>query len=138
MLEQLWEHVSNRVAELCASEHGGSDQPLLPGSILKMYCTKSLCEALSGTDPKTAKGMADRQATVTEQGSNLRLLNAKLIQMLMTWVIRQGPLCVDVAGLQRMQQFCGSRLDARLARGLVSKLDAIIQRKQSDPQSHTK
>jgi len=127
MLEQLWDLVSDTIAAECTSGKSELQLKGLQASILKTYCTPSLWDAIGGVDVGNEKGLGARQAALTDQDSIL-LSNAKLIQLLMTWVVRQGPLCQDLASLQRMRQFCDSRLDGRLAKGLVTKLDAFIKR----------
>ncbi|KAI1304440.1 hypothetical protein EDD11_005101 [Mortierella claussenii] len=91
-------------------------------AFLKLYCPS----ALEGLSLKTG-----RSETPDAGSEPLRLSNPKLIQLLMTWIIRQGPTCPDVESLQALRQFCAMKLEVKMAKGLVVKLDAVIKKKST-------
>ncbi|KAG0056108.1 hypothetical protein BGZ83_006369 [Gryganskiella cystojenkinii] len=132
LLEQLWDHVSAVVTAESSNSSSHSSVVLnmesVQTSILKTYLSQSLWETISGTTTKGG-GTVAKKSTLADVGPIIRLSNAKLIQMLMTWVLRQGPVCSDIGCLRRMQLFCRSKLDERMAKGLVSKLDAFIKKR---------
>ncbi|KAG0324014.1 hypothetical protein BG004_003557 [Podila humilis] len=66
--------------------------------------------------------------TTTTMGE-FRLCNSKLIQFLTAWTNRQGPHCQDLNALTRLREFCFNRLDSKLAKGLVGKLDSMIKKR---------
>ncbi|KAG0377854.1 hypothetical protein BGX24_005312 [Mortierella sp. AD032] len=79
--------------------------------ILKMYAPTSLNES-TGSD-----------------GQQVRLTNKVLIQLLLTWTMRQGPHCLEVENLQRLREFCVSRVDIKQGKALVSRLDMTIKKR---------
>ncbi|KAG0066836.1 hypothetical protein BGZ92_005258, partial [Podila epicladia] len=87
--------------------------------ILKLYCSPVQWEALFKSG-KYQEAMKDE----------LRLNNTKLIQLLLAWTMRQGPHCQDVGSLTRFREFCATRLDPKLSKALVAKLDTVIKKKQ--------
>ncbi|KAG0017226.1 hypothetical protein BGZ81_010844 [Podila clonocystis] len=126
-LELLWDQM---VGLLSSSNTRGSSPPTITLSdvknehqadlwMLKLYCSPVLWVALfeSGKD----------QGPMRDE---LRLNNTKLIQLLMAWTLRQGPHCQDVGSLTRFREFCATRLDPKLSKALVAKLDMVIKKKQ--------
>ncbi|KAG0359572.1 hypothetical protein BC939DRAFT_501214 [Gamsiella multidivaricata] len=97
--------------------------------ILRMYCPSNLWDNLVRSD-SSMTGSVEKSGNLNNQGP-FRLSNPKLVQLLMTWTIRQGPLCPDVENLQRLREFCANRLDIKQAKGLVTKLDIYIKKKRS-------
>ncbi|KAF9361527.1 hypothetical protein BGX26_002032 [Mortierella sp. AD094] len=100
--------------------------------ILRMYCPANIWELVAKYAESGIVG--DRSAVRSgieelNQGGQVRLSNPKLIQLLMTWTMRQGPMCSDLESLQRMRQFCATKLEVKQAKGLVAKLDLFIKKK---------
>ncbi|KAF9989447.1 hypothetical protein BGZ75_006292 [Mortierella antarctica] len=91
-------------------------------ALVKLYCSSGDLESFL-----TSSGQRDTLSSGGQE--SLRLSCVNLMQLLMTWTMRQGPLCQDVGNLERMRQFCASRMDVKQGRGLVTKLDMFIKRK---------
>ncbi|KAF9293329.1 hypothetical protein BGZ74_011762 [Mortierella antarctica] len=128
-LELLWDQMVGLLSSV-STKQLGSTPPMIALSdikdkhqadlwMLKLYCSPVLWEALF----KSGKG----QEALKDE---LRLNNTKLIQLLMAWTLRQGPHCQDVGSLTRFREFCATRLDPKLSKALVAKLDMVIKKKQ--------
>ncbi|KAK3808734.1 MAG: hypothetical protein J3Q66DRAFT_355502 [Benniella sp.] len=135
ILEQLWEKVATLATSTTIppfSSYSTLKEASETGNglawILKLYCPPSVWESLtkdnSRTEAATAMGGGDGGK------EPFRFSNPKLVQLIMTWTIRQGAVCPDVESLQRLRGFCASRLDARAGKGIVSKLDVLINKHQ--------
>ncbi|KAG0019114.1 hypothetical protein BGZ80_006304 [Entomortierella chlamydospora] len=100
--------------------------------ILRMYCPPNIWELVAKYAESGMAGNGSAARSSIEElnlGGQVRLSNPKLIQLLMTWTMRQGPMCSDLESLQRMRQFCATKLEAKQAKGLVAKLDMFIKKK---------
>ncbi|KAF9921194.1 hypothetical protein FBU30_008808 [Linnemannia zychae] len=62
------------------------------------------------------------------ENQQVRLTNKVLIQLLLTWTMRQGPHCVEIENLQRLREFCASRVDIKQGKALVSRLDMTLKK----------
>ncbi|KAF9426388.1 hypothetical protein BGZ94_006589 [Podila epigama] len=139
-LDQLWDEVSRlfeeegRAAQDSAHAHPLPDllsdiveQRVADRWLLRMYCAPHQWEALTKADSRQqgSKDILPRTA--------FRLYNLRLTQLLMSWTLRQGPQCQDVAHLIRLHDFCATRLDAKQSKALVAKLDGIIKKKKATP-----
>ncbi|KAG0255258.1 hypothetical protein BGZ95_005814, partial [Linnemannia exigua] len=105
----LWEQVTGLVVT-----YGSLPLESMPEDvavILKMYTPTSLSDG-AGSD-----------------GQQVRLMNKVLIQLLLAWTMRQGPHCLEVESLQRLREFCVSRVDVKQGKALVSRLDMTIKRR---------
>ncbi|KAF9949076.1 hypothetical protein BGZ70_001949 [Mortierella alpina] len=91
-------------------------------ALVKLYCS-------SGDLPAFLSPSGRKDVLGNGEQDSLRLSCVNLVQLLMTWTMRQGPLCQDVGNLEKMRQFCASRVDAKLGKSLVTKLDMFIKRK---------
>ncbi|KAG0214482.1 hypothetical protein BGX28_001936 [Mortierella sp. GBA30] len=114
VLEMLWDQLAVMVSStsLSSSCH----------SILKLYS--------SSGDLKGPSSTSDQNQRLRDSGQDpLRLSNLNLVQLVMTWTMRQGPMCQDVDSLQRLRQFCAMRMDVKQCKNLVAKLDMFIKRK---------
>jgi hypothetical protein len=135
ILEQLWEKVAALATSTTippSSSYSTLKEASETGNglawTLKLYCPPRVWESLikdnSRTEAATAMGSGD------DGKEPFRFSNPKLVQLIMTWTIRQGAVCPDVESLQRLRGFCASRLDARVGKGIVSKLDVLINKHQ--------
>ncbi|KAG0261935.1 hypothetical protein DFQ27_002707 [Actinomortierella ambigua] len=61
----------------------------------------------------------------------IRLSNAKLPPVLVLWVMRHGPSCQDIALLERMQQFCETKMDVKGGKMVLAKIEALLRKKKS-------
>ncbi|KAF9573835.1 hypothetical protein EC968_007906 [Mortierella alpina] len=113
-LDILWEQI---VLLTSTSSSSASSQTLL-----RFYCS-------SGDLQASLNSSGRKNIMSNEEEASLRLSCVNLVQLLMTWTMRQGPLCQDVGNLEKMRQFCASKLDVKLGKSLVTKLDMFIKRK---------
>ncbi|KAG0223023.1 hypothetical protein BGX31_008744 [Mortierella sp. GBA43] len=133
-LEQLWEHVATSITSTLSSSSSSNSPPNSLKEacetqsgvlwILKLYCPPDIWESVVKDKSGTTGGISSAGSS-----STLRLSNPKLAQLVMTWTIRQGAMCPDVESLQRLREFCATRLDVKLGKGIVSKLDMFIKKK---------
>ncbi|KAF9204274.1 hypothetical protein BGZ49_005478 [Haplosporangium sp. Z 27] len=146
ILNSLWEEVAGFITSAssttpsrlsisnstisCLKDAVGSKNEM--AWILHMYCPVNIWEMLvnySGPGMESDGSNAGSSIEGLRQEGQIRLSNPKLLQLLMTWTLKQGPLCSDLESLQRMRQFCATKLEAKQAKGLVSKLDMFIKKK---------
>ncbi|CAO3569983.1 unnamed protein product [Mortierella alpina] len=113
VLEMLWE----QIVLLTSSPSSTTCQ-----AFVKLYCSSGDLHAFLGSSGR-------KDVLSGGEQDSLRLSCVNLVQLLMTWTMRQGPLCQDVGNLEKMRQFCASRIDAKLGKSLVTKLDMFIKRK---------
>ena len=116
ILGVLWEQVAGLVVsyESLPVESVPEDA----AGILRLYYPTCLSE---GTG---------RQSTGTGGGDQqVRLANKALIQLLLTWTMRQGPHCLEVENLQRLREFCALKVDVKQGKALVSRLDMTIKKR---------
>ncbi|KAG0318418.1 hypothetical protein BG000_004246 [Podila horticola] len=128
-LEVLWDQMVGLLSSVSTKKLGSTPPSMALSDIkdkhqaelwmLKLYCSPVLWEKLF-KDGQGQEVMKDE----------FRLNNAKLIQLLMAWTLRQGPHCQDVESLTRFREFCATRLDPKMSKALVAKLDMIIKKKQ--------
>lgn len=141
ILELLWERVVTLITSTSAPSKlsslplGTLKEAFQTGNdsawILKLYCPSNFWEGLTKNGSETATITTGRTTTtkpLKDPRELFRLSNPKLIQLVMTWTIRQGAMCPDVESLQRLREFCASRLDVKLGKGIVSKLDVFIKK----------
>ncbi|KAF8955308.1 hypothetical protein BGZ46_002667 [Entomortierella lignicola] len=146
ILNSLWEEVTGFITSVssttpsrlsisnstisCLKDAVGSKNEM--AWILHMYCPVNIRDMLvnySGPGMESDGSNAGSSIEGLRQEGQIRLSNPKLLQLLMTWTLKQGPLCSDLESLQRMRQFCATKLEAKQAKGLVSKLDMFIKKK---------
>ncbi|KAF9985051.1 hypothetical protein BGZ65_011860 [Modicella reniformis] len=122
ILDLLWDRVATLIASasIPSTPPGTLKESFETGNgsvwILKLYCPSSVWESL-------VKG------NILKNQDPFRFSHPKLIQLVMTWTIRQGPMCPDVENLQRLREFCATKLDVKLGKGIISKLDMFIRKK---------
>ncbi|KAF9961071.1 hypothetical protein BGZ72_005029 [Mortierella alpina] len=114
VLDSLWEQL---IVLISASSFSASCQ-----AFVKLYCSSADLEAFLSSPGR-------KDILSSGEQDSLRLSCVNLVQLLMTWTMRQGPLCQDVGNLEKMRQFCASRMDVKLGKSLVAKLDMFIKRK---------
>ncbi|KAF9142246.1 hypothetical protein BG015_000995 [Linnemannia schmuckeri] len=117
ILGVLWEQVTGLVVA-CGSMTVESVPEDVAG-ILRLYYPTCLSER------------AERQSVSAGGGGGqqVRLVNKVLIQLLLTWTMRQGPHCLEIENLQRLREFCASKIDVKQGKALVSRLDMTIKKR---------
>ncbi|KAF9897891.1 hypothetical protein BX616_004806, partial [Lobosporangium transversale] len=130
ILDLLWDEVAKLFALFLSSSSSGAVAAILDQNdpiciFFKLYCPAQLWSTLI-TKPKEAS-----LNMVGSEGPMFRLSNTKLVQLLMTWTVRQGPLCSDIGHLEKLQQFCVARLDTKISKGLNVKLDTTLLKRRS-------
>lgn len=116
ILGVLWEQVEGLVASYESLPVESVPEDVV--EILRLYYPTCLSED------------SGRQRTGTGEGNQqVRLANKVLIQLLLTWTMRQGPHCLEVENLQRLREFCALRVDVKQGKALVSRLDMTIKKR---------
>lgn len=116
IFDLLWEQVAGLVVSYESLPVESVPEDVV--GVLKLYYPTCLSEG------------AGRQSTGTGGGDQqVRLANKALIQLLLTWTMRQGPHCLEVENLQRLREFCALRVDVKQGKALVSRLDMTIKRR---------
>ncbi|KAF8945982.1 hypothetical protein BGZ47_001543 [Haplosporangium gracile] len=114
----LWEQVT-RLVVACASM-AVENVPEDVAGILRLYYPTCLSEGVERQSVGTGSGGGEQQ---------VRLVNKVLMQLLLTWTMRQGPHCLEVENLQRLREFCASKVDVKQGKALVSRLDMTIKKR---------
>lgn len=115
ILVDLWELVAGLVVS-CASMPLENVPEDIAG-ILRLYYPTCLSDG------------ADRHGSGAGGDQLVRLSNKVLLQLLLTWTMRQGPHCVEVENMQRLREFCASKVDVKQGKVLVSRLDMMIKKR---------
>jgi hypothetical protein len=116
ILADLWEQVAGLVVSYASVPLERVPEDI--AGILRLYYPTCLSDG------------ADRHGSGTEGGDRqVRLTNKVLIQLLLTWTMRQGLYCLEVENLQRLREFCASKVDVKQGKALVSRLDMTIKKR---------
>ncbi|KAF9184377.1 hypothetical protein BGZ51_002950 [Haplosporangium sp. Z 767] len=123
ILEALWRQVLAGTMSESSSFTGSFDGAKEAWTvILQLYQPSGFGENYTET----------RSRVVQVDQEQFRLANQKLVQLLKTWTTRQGPWCQDVENLQRLRQFCATRLESKEIKAIVSKLDMYIRKRNAN------
>ncbi|KAF9163937.1 hypothetical protein DFQ26_002009 [Actinomortierella ambigua] len=126
-LELLWsaiQAVATRPAPVLLLKQQQQQQQKTDESMAQRAWTKAMyLPSLDST--------SSAQPPPPPMSDGIRLSNAKLPPVLVLWVMRHGPSCQDIALLERMQQFCETKMDVKGGKMVLAKIEALLRKKKS-------